>query len=634
MIMKQVDTAAYLAAIIESSGDAIVSNDLDGRITSWNKAAENLFGYSADEAIGKHISIVIPEGKIDEEYVISGKIRDGEKIDNFETIRRTKNGDLRHVSLSISPIQDIDGKIIGASKIARDTTMLKEAERASAHLAAIIDSSDDAILSKSLEGYILSWNGAAEKLFGYTAEESVGKHITMLIPAELMDEEYTILGKVKEGQKVDHFETIRCHKDGTRLNISLTVSPIRNRGGEIIGASKIARNITEQRRTESALIESNRRKDEFLANMSHEMRTPMNAIIGLSNLLERSDTLTEKQQSFVRTLKQSAESLMSLINNLLDFSKIETGAIVLEKAEFDLCEIIASVTDLVQLKAQEKNLPLNIVYEGYVNRYYVGDALRLRHVLTNLVDNAIKFTDRGSVGLKVQAQEVQGGDGHLRFIVTDTGIGISEDKLETIFEKFTQADSSTSRKYGGTGLGLAITKALTEQMGGSIHVKSRIGLGSTFIVDISFLKSERQATITSNAHTPKSTKIKDILIVEDYEPNAMVIAGFLDLLGYEYDAVPNGLEAIRMVTDTNYSVVLMDVQMPGMDGIECARRMRAIENEEHAWKTTIIAMTAHIQDAQRDKCMKAGMDDFIPKPFDPVILEKTLKRYIQERAEA
>ncbi|MBW8733402.1 MAG: PAS domain S-box protein [Asticcacaulis sp.] len=248
---------ARLAAIVDSSDDAIVSKDLNSTITSWNKAAETMFGYTAEEAVGRHINLIIPQDRLSEEDVIIGKVRAGERIDHFETIRRRKDGTLINLSVTVSPMRDASGNIVGASKVARDLTHAKRAERASAYLAAIIDSSDDAIVSKDLNSVITSWNKGAERIFGYKAEEIIGKPITILIPPELQSEEDTIISKIKAGERVDHFSSERLRKSGERLNVSITVSPIRDSLGNIIGASKIARDVTEQKRADqrrSALV--------------------------------------------------------------------------------------------------------------------------------------------------------------------------------------------------------------------------------------------------------------------------------------------------------------------------------------------------------------------------------------------
>ena len=621
----QASLRASLAAIVESSDDAIVGKTLDGTITAWNRSAERIFGYSAEEAIGQNITLIIPQDRRDEEYMILGKIRAGERVEHFETKRQRKGGGLIDVSLTISPIRDETGRVVGASKVARDITAARDAERAQAYLAAIIDSSDDAIVSKNLDGVITSWNGAAERMFGYMAADAVGKHISLIIPSELIDEEYAILAKVKSGQRVEHFETRRRTRTGELVDVSLTVSPILDSRGRIIGASKIGRNVTEQRRTEALLAETSRRKDEFLTNMSHELRTPMNAVIGISHLLGRSENLSPKDQKLVVMLRQSADNLMDLINNLLDFSRLETGALRLEEAEFDLAALIEKAVVMQDVTARDKGLKLDVSWPADLMDRYVGDPLRLGQVINNLMANAIKFTERGGVEVRVRVRGRRDGVTDIVVDVVDTGIGIPANKLEVIFDKFMQADASTTRRFGGSGLGLSICRALVEAMGGRISVVSRAEIGSTFTVEVPLKNAPSQAPV---AGREARRERKNVLVVDDYEPNVVVVTSMLEDLGYDYDVAQNGLEAVRRAERGIYDVILMDVQMPGMDGFESARRIRAIETEKQMGATPIVAMTAHVLERDRDQCFEAGMDAFIPKPFEPAMLRDVLAGYI------
>jgi PAS domain S-box-containing protein len=621
----------YLAAIINSSDDAIISKDLNGTITSWNPAAERIFGYTADEAVGKHISLIIPPENLREEDHILGSIKQNKRIDHFETFRRRKDGSLVNISVTVSPIRNIEGIVIGASKVARDITAVKEAERASAYLSAIIESSDDAIISKDLNGFITSWNKSAERIFGYRAEEVIGRHITLIIPVERLPEEDKILTTLKTGDRVDHFETVRRSKDGRLVPVSLTVSPIRDAAGNIIGASKISRDISERIKAEADLQESSMKKDEFLANMSHELRTPMNAVIGLSHLLLKMD-LPEKATKFVNTLKLSADNLMDLINDLLDFAKIESNSVEMEMVEFNLAEQVEKAISVTNVKAQEKDLKLYVNYEPSLNRYYIGDPLRIHQALMNLLSNAIKFTDKGSIEVDIGGKANAGEAVTVVTIkVIDTGIGIAADKLETIFDKFSQADSSITRRYGGSGLGLAISKAFIEKMGGAIRVDSQPGIGTTFTVTLPLRNTEKPSSIESfSAHAapivPQHTK--HVLLVEDYEPNVMVASAMLEQLGYNYEVAANGFEALRKFVHGHYDVILMDVQMHELDGLEATRRIRKMEKEKDLTRTPIVAMTAHVREQDKDKCFEAGMDDFIPKPFDPLALSQKISRYI------
>lgn len=502
----------------------------------------------------------------------------------------------------------------GASVLTDDT--LSEAQHHSALLAAIVASSDDAIVSKTLDGIITTWNAGAERIFGYTAAEAVGQHITLIIPKDMHDEEYVIIGKVRSGQRVEHFQTVRRTKSGALIDISLTVSPVRDEAGRIIGASKIARDITRQKAIEAQLAEANRRRDEFMANMSHELRTPMNAVIGLAHILSLSPNLSEREQSYVSVLKQSGENLLHLINNLLDVSKIEAGAIELETRDFNLPELIEQTVAAPRVHAAEKGVGFGVTYGAQLREYYRGDPLRMQQILSNLLANAVKFTDTGRIDLRLSVVHADADSARLRFEVMDTGVGIPPDKLNAIFEKFTQADASMTRRYGGTGLGLSIARALAEQMGGTLSAASTPGQGAIFTAELP-LTHDPARPQTLEAAEPLSEGRRQVLIVEDYEPNIVVVSTLLDQMGLNYDVARTGTEALRRAEMRTYDLILMDVQMPGMDGFESTRRIRQMETQRALPATPVVAMTAHVRDADRRRCFEAGMTGFIPKPFEP-----------------
>ena len=635
-IPETVEAQAFLASIITSSDDAIISKDLQGNITSWNPAAERIFGYTTPEAVGKHISLIIPADAMKEEDYILGQIRQGNRIDHFETKRRAKDGHLVNISVTISPIKDASGKIVGASKVARDITQIKEAQRISGYMSAIIESSDDAIISKDLKGFVTSWNRAAERIFGFTADEIVGRHITTIIPAERLAEEEKILTTLRTGKRIDHFETMRRHKDGHLVPVSLTVSPILDPSGKVIGASKISRDISDRQRTEKALIEISKNKDEFLANMSHELRTPMNAVVGIASLLKETKDLPEKAVKYVEVLKNSADNLLALINDLLDFSKLESPSFQLESVDFSLLEEVEKVISIANVKAQEKRLELFVNYSPELNHCYIGDPLRISQILTNLVSNAIKFTNQGSIAVDIAGWVNEKDNTTLvTFKVSDTGIGIEESKIGSIFEKFSQADASITRKYGGSGLGLAIVKTCVERMNGDIKVESEYGIGTTFSVTLPLKNTEARATVKNlplKINSVYQETKKSVLLVEDYAPNAFVAGAMLENMGYDYDIAQNGLEALKKFTYGFYDVILMDIQMKGLDGLEATRRIRSLEAVKGLSRTPIIAMTAHAREQDKAKCLDAGMDDFIPKPFDPADLSKKVGRYTRLKA--
>jgi PAS domain S-box-containing protein len=478
---SQIPPEARLAAIIASSEDAIVSKDMKGTISSWNAAAERLFGYAADEVIGESIRLIVPEERLDEEAFVLARVGEGHGVDHFETVRRRKDGSLVDVSLTVSPIHGADGAIVGVSQSARDISTMKRLEREAFRLAAIVEWSDDAIVSKDLNGIIQTWNPAAERMFGYSPEEAIGRSITLIIPEDRLSEETSVLTRIRAGLSVDHFETVRQHKDGRLLNISLTVSPIRNATGKVIGASKIARDVTESQRLRRVAEEASRAKDEFLAILSHELRTPLNTVVGYARMLQRDDMIVtpEMRTKAVEALARNANALIKLVGDVLDTSRIVTGKLRLDHAAFDLGEVVREALDTQRHAIHAKRL--NVVTHIEENVRIVGDSDRLRQVVWNLMSNATKFTpSEGHITVDLRRIGAS-----IRLSVRDSGMGIAREHLPLIFQRFWQADASVSREFGGLGLGLALARYLVELHGGSIHAESDgPGHGATFIVTL------------------------------------------------------------------------------------------------------------------------------------------------------
>jgi two-component system, sensor histidine kinase and response regulator len=392
-----------------------------------------------------------------------------------------------------------------------------------------------------------------------------------------------------------------------------------------------------QKMAETALVASHA-KSEFLANMSHEIRTPMNGVLGMVNFLLETD-LTTEQRDFASTIKVSADALLFIINDILDFSKIEAGKMTLEKVGFDLRETVKSTIELLTSQAQGKGINLTYTIKQDTCTSVLGDPTRLRQILLNLLGNAIKFTTQGKVWLEIIPLHETADKIQLQFLVHDTGIGISEEAQKNLFQSFTQADASTTRKYGGTGLGLAISRKLVELMGGALNVSSRLGQGSTFSFTLQLPKqkigvtgdrppvadfeySARARAIASSV-VPEETRV---LLAEDGKINQLVAVRLLQQLGCRVDIANNGLEAVEAWRKNQYRIILMDCQMPEMDGYEATRRIRELEAKQNSKPTQIIALTASTMEGDRELCLAAGMNDFTSKPISKQALDAALKK--------
>jgi PAS domain S-box-containing protein len=463
---------ALLSAIVESSDDAIVSHRLEGSITSWNKSAQRLFGYTAEEAVGQPITILIPQDRLAEDQEILSRLRQGERIDHIETVRLRKDGSLVDISLTISPIRDSTGNIVGASKVARSITELRRADRTDRLLSAIVDSSDDAIISKSLEGVITSWNKSAERLFGYTAEEAVGQPITMLIPPDRLSEEPEIISRLKRGERVDHIETVRMRKDGSLIDLSLTVSPVRDNAGEIVGASKVARDITEKKRLIAELQRANELLEQFAYSASHDLQEPLRTVKIYGQILQRKygDQLDPEGVKVLEFLQSGATRMEILLRDLLAYARVGKFEKPTQRVDANLA--LESALQSLGSSISESNARVGADRLPSLSIHFA----HLQQLFQNIIGNAIKY--RAAHRPPVVHVSAGHRDFGWQFSVRDNGIGIPPESTRVVFAPFKRLHDADH--YSGTGLGLAICQRIVEQYGGRIWVESEVSRGSVF----------------------------------------------------------------------------------------------------------------------------------------------------------
>jgi PAS domain S-box-containing protein len=616
---------ARLAAIVESSDDAIISKTLEGQIVSWNAAAERLFGYSAEEMIGKPITTIIPPERLAEEREILDRIRRGERVEHFETIRVARDGHQLELSLTISPVRAATGEIIGASKVARQITERKQAERIQAQLAAIVESSDDAIVSKTLDGIIQSWNSAAVRIFGYTAEEAIGQRITLIIPDDLHGEERGIIAQLRAGKRVEHFDTMRITKDGRRIPVSLTVSPIHDDKGRVIGASKIARDISERRRaeealraTEEALRVANQRKDEFMALLAHELRNPLAPIRYALAASRKHGASAEQRERSQEIIERQVTHMSRLLDDLLNVARITRGTLELRITTLEFTTVLGTAIEAARpfLDAKQHSLSVELPTEApRLN----ADPIRLAQVFSNLLINAAKYTDPGG---KIRVAASIEGD-MLVVAIRDTGIGISPQMMPRLFEMFTQAQDALDRSQGGLGLGLALVRGIVQLHGGSVSARSEgEGRGSEFTVRLPLGRASRAPQTGAQAASLSGAERLKILVIDDNEDAAEMCATFLELAGQDVRRAYNGRSALALAEAFRPRVALLDIGLPDISGYEVARALRRAP-----WATNLllVAVTGWGQDQDKQRALDAGFDHHLTKPIEPDELERLLQ---------
>ncbi len=521
-------------------------------------------------------------------------------------------------------------------ELKRRIAELEQAERAQFYLAAIVASAEDAIISKTLEGIISSWNVGAERVYGYTASEMVGQSILRIIPPELHAEEQDIQARILRGERLDHFETHRIRKDGELIPVSLTVSPIRDRSGHIIGASKIARDIRAQKQAEEerqqALQEarkarqeaefSNRVKDEFLATISHELRTPLTAVLGWVRMLRAAKLDNETQTKALEVIDRNVRSQAQLIEDLLDISRITMGKLRLDVRPVQPAAVIAAAVESLRFAADARQIRIQTVLDSNAGPIS-GDFERLQQVLWNLLSNAIKFTPKGG-RVQIVLERV---NSHIEIRITDTGRGIKPDFLPYIFNRFSQGEAVTTRTYGGLGMGLAIAKAIMELHGGTISASSEgEGKGATFSINIPLMPISREISL-DRAHPragwseislecpPEVAGLK-ILAVDDDPDTCDMIRTALEQCGGVVQTAISAESGFDLFRAWEPEVVISDIGMPDVDGYEFIRRIREYERPLGK-KVPAVALTAFARIEDRVKSLAAGYQMHIAKPVEP-----------------
>jgi PAS domain S-box-containing protein len=535
-----------------------------------------------------------------------------------------------------APSKDAEGNVFGTVLIFRDVTEGRAADRAQALLASIVESSDDAIVSKSLNGIVRSWNTGAERLFGYQASEIIGQSIMTIVPPDRIAEEQLILERLRRGERLEHFETVRVTKGGRAIPISLTVSPIRNRNGEIIGASKIARDITyqklsEEERERQLVLEqnlrneaqaANRLKDEFLATISHELRTPLNAILGWTTMLRSGKLDPPSVTRAIEVIERNAKSQAQLIEDLLDVSRIVSGKVRLDMKPVAFTTVLKAAMESVQPAADAKGIHLQMIVNAADDRVK-ADATRLQQIIWNLLSNSIKFTPKGGkITVKLDRT-----DSIVQITVTDTGAGISPEFLPFVFDRFKQADGAITKQHGGLGLGLAISRHLVEMHGGTIEADSPgEALGATFTIrlPLAAVRATAVAAIPS-ARNPRLIEVAAVdgldlngvrILVVDDEPDAReMLRVVLEKFGADVTTASSATDALNVLPAWKPAVMVCDIGMPEEDGYALIKKVRALSSEEGG-NTPAIALTGHVRVEERMRALAAGYEMFVPKPVE------------------
>lgn len=640
------ESKELFSTVFSNSAAAITVVDKDERIVAWNPFAAEMLGMDRDDLFNRPVKDLYPK----EEWrrIRSSRIRRKGRAPNIEAKVRRKDGSLLDVSMSIAVLKDSEGNFTRAIGIMRDITNQKIAEKklreSENKVRIILDNSAAAITLTDKNERIVTWNSYTEELLGMKSKDLYLKPISELYPEEEWKE--IRRADIRRLGSKHHIRTKVLKKNGEMIDVDLSVNVLKDVNNEIVGSVGIVQDITQQKRFEKELFEAkaiaeeaNSSKSLFLANMSHEVRTPMNTVLGMLDLTLDTD-LTEEQKDNLNVAKDAADNLLSLLNDILDLTRAEAGKIVLEIIGFKLHNIVKSVCKGMSVLANKKQLEITCEIDPEVPELLEGDPVRLRQVLVNLINNAIKFTHKGGIVIRIKPEFISKNECRLTFSVSDTGIGIPKEKQKTVFDVFTQADFSTTRQYGGTGLGLAICKRLVDLMAGDIWVESEPSKGSTFYFSGRFKVKEKEEVkqILEDTQLEKegsdSEPFKDltqlyVLLAEDNLVNQKMTVKMLEKKGWRVKAANNGQEVLDHLNKENFDVILMDAHMPILDGLETTRLIR--EDEKTTGKhIPILALTARAMEGDEQKCLTSGMDGYVAKPINRIQLFETIENLFKK----
>jgi two-component system CheB/CheR fusion protein len=626
--MDAATLVATLAAIVESSDDAIISQTLDGIIRTWNKGAERIFGYAADEAIGKPFDRFIPPDRKDEDLRIAQRLCRGERVDHFQTVRITKDSREIDVSVTISPIGDSRGNIIGASRIIRDmTAQRRRSDEAlndsAARLRAVIDNAVDGIITTDEEGTIESLNPAAEQIFGYTREELVGQNIKLLMPEPDRSEDDMYLANYN--QSGQHRVIGMCHevvgqrKDGSTFPIDLSVSEVR------LGQSRmftgIVRDITHRKNVEEELLraiaqaeEANKAKDHFLSILSHELRTPLTPVLAEMSFIEMQENLPDLLRNRIGMIRRNIETEARLVDDLLDLTRISRGKMNLHFEVVDAQEALRGVVAMLQSQIEAKSLEVSIGFRAKQHHVW-ADPGRLQQVFLNLLSNAVKFTpENGSIGVSTKNEQ----ENRLRIEITDSGIGIEPEMLPRLFKPFEQI--ADSRRFGGLGLGLSIAKSLMDMHEGMIRVHSEgRGQGTKFTLEFATVPAIQPVSPTSSAATLQSINSR-VLLVEDHTDTRMVMERLLKSFGCTVLTANCVETAIEAAKKEAFDLLISDIGLPDGTGLQLIEKLRPGRN----FRSIALSGFGQEEDIQRSR--EAGFEMHLTKPINFKTLQDAIQR--------